>query len=322
MAITKVTDIYDPEVLTALIPQNWASEARLIQAGVLTPTNLAMSGTIQTVLRSQTFQNRSRQAVASGDEISATKINQTAENMPKLWGYDSLQVADPAVEVMEKDIPGYRADMADDIRIAAAHYVDDSAIAVVEGVGAALTSNQSGDGSAVTLSEIVDGKAALGEKGLNLDGGAMVMRPEIYWKMVKESLVSATENTFGNDLQNVMVLSGKLPVNVLGLTPVISRKISLAGDGSHYVYLLGQNTLKFGGSTTPEIETARLASNGVFGMRINFKVLYTMGVTGVSWTLAGKETVTDTELAAAGNWSLTALQSSDVALSRVNVDVS
>ena len=166
---------------------------------------------------------------------------------------------------------------------------------------------------------MVEGFATLKENGFELMDGAMGMRDEPYWKLVKLGVVAATSNTFGNDLQTVIVQSGKLPTNVLGLTPVISDKFAALGSNNFYLYYTGANAIRLRGNETPDVEIARATVNKKFSTISNFKVHYGIGFDGVTYGGTGAEDISDTALETSGNWSLAAASYRHVKLVRVQI---
>jgi hypothetical protein len=320
MAFTSYADIFDPEVLQDLVGQKWLDEAKIVKTGIIKRDTRPNKGTLVTQIRQTRFQNTSGQAVTAGGSISSQKKVQTTGVHPVIWRYQSADDPNVVEDIGVKDIPRELATMANDIKNASTQYVDDSCIAVIKGTGARLTGNQAdGSASVISLTDIVDGKAALDDKGLDLDGGAMAMRSEIYWKMVKVGLVAATANTFGVMLQDQMVKEGKLPMNVLGLTPIVSNKFASLGANKFYVYLIAKEALTLKGSDVPIVEVAKATANKKFSTITNFLIKYGIGFNGVKWNVGGKENVTDTELAAVANWTLFAANEKDVLMARVKV---
>jgi hypothetical protein len=210
--------------------------------------------------------------------------------------------------------------MAQSISNASAQYLDNSAISTIKGTGAALTSNQEGDGTdVVSLDELVSAKATLGDAGVNLNGGAMAMRSEVYWKLVKLGLVAATTNTFGVSAQDAMVHAGQLPNNVLGLTPFVNDKFAALGSNKYYVYFIGAKSLVIRGNSTPIVKVAEATVNKKFSTITNFKINYGIGFDGMNCGVAAKEDVSDVELATSGNWTLGAAYSKNIPLARLHI---
>jgi hypothetical protein len=321
MAFTSYSDIHDPEVLKRLVGQEWANEARMVRAtGIVDRDTRPVKSTTVQEIRQTLFQDTSGQVVAAGGSIASQKETQTISKHPVCWRYNSAEQPDVIEEIKEKDIPMENASMADGIRKASMQYLDNSIVEVIKATGGALTSNQSDQSaSVVTLQALLKGKEVLTENGLSLDGGAMAMRSEVYWKLAALGLVAATSNTYGNNLQDQMVREGAMPTNILGLTPILSDKFTSLGSNQYYVYFIGQTSLRIGGDAVPAIEVAKQTVNKKFGTVTNFKINYAIGFKGVTYGGTASERISDTDLGTSGNWTLSAANSNDVLLSRVKI---
>lgn len=320
MGFTALTDVYDPIKIMAIIGQDWLNDAEVMKSKIVKREARPVQGTLTYTIRETRFQNRSGQAVKAGGTVSSVGHTQSRKQHPVIWRYDSSDEPDVIEEIEVKGVSRENASLASDIKMATSQYVDDSAVAIIKGTGAALTSNQSDQsGSVITLAAMVKGFSVLNEDGFKLQGGAIAMRNEPYWKLVEIGLVAATSNTFGNDLQTIMVQSGKLPTNVLGMTALVSDKFTDLTSSNFYLYYIGQNQLVIKGADVPQIEVARAKVLKKWSTITNFKVQFGMGFQGVSWGLSGREDVTDTQLAASANWTLAAGNSQDVKLSRVRI---
>ena len=314
---TSYADIYDPEVLKMLIGENWLNDPRVVQSGIVMRDQLQIQGTLGTNIRQKRFQDSSGQALKAGDPISSVGKVQEAVNSPILWRYNSSIDPDAIADIESKLSPDMNASLAGDISSASAQYVDDSAIAIMEGVGAALSSNQtSGTGATITLAKLNAAKAKSLDKTTQLDSGAIILDSKVFYDLVALGLLAATANTFGIQLQQNMVASGNLPTNVLGLTPIVTDKLSSAPSSEYYTYLVGANSLVLQGNGSPQVEVHRLTDT--FATRTNFKLRYGLGVRAMKWGVSGKEDATDTELATSTNWTLsTNAKSNDVAIYRL-----
>jgi len=238
-------------------------------------------------------------------------------SMPNLWRYDGLAMPDVIEAIEEKQVPAENANMAQSVALAASQYVDDAVISALEGSAAALSANQndaSGSGD-ITLAAITDTKAKAKDKIRNLDSGAIIMHSKVYYDALGLGLVAATANTMGIQLQEGMVKDGVLPATILGLTPIVTDKLSL--DGSDYrTFLVGSNALVLRGNEAPMIEVSR--PDDAFTTFTKFMVGFGVGVPGMKWGASGSEKVSDTDLSTSTNWSLaTNANSNDVAIYRL-----
>ena len=321
MAFTSYSDIYDPEVLKTLIGEKWLNEIKVMPTGIVKRAALPGQGSLTTNIRQKIFQGTSRQAIAGGDEISSQAKEQNAVNAPILWGYNAVEIPDAIAEIAVSQIPSENADMASSIQIAAMQYVDDSVIAAIEGASGALTDNNIADtGATITVANLVALKQKSGDKLSSLDSGAFVCHNVVYYDLLAAGAVAATANTFGIQLQEGMVRDGVLPTNIMGLTPIVTDKVtSTTGTADYRSYMIGAGVLELQGGGAPQIEVSRLPKS--FSTFTKFKIKYGIGVFGVTWGVSGKEDVTDTELIDASNWTLsTNTNSNDVAIYRIITD--
>lgn len=322
MAFTALSDVYDPIKIMRIIGQDWLNDAKIMMSGIARRDARPVQGTLTHELRHTRFQDTSGQAVVAGGSISSQKHTQSRKIHPVIWRYQSADEPDVIEEIEVKGVPAENATMAEDIRKAATQYVDDSAVATIKGAGAALTSNQEDStGSVITLVDLVNGFAKLNEDGFKVQGGGMAMHSAVYWKLVALGVVAATSNTYGNTVQTQMVLSGNLPTNVLGMTPIVSDKFSVVTGSNYYMYYIGKDVLVIRGNDVPQVEVARATVNKKFSTITNFKVAFGIGIDGTTWGVTGKENVTDTDLSTSGNWTLAASNSQDVALVRNYVQI-
>lgn len=313
---TSFADIYDPEVLKKLIGEGWLNNANVITSGIMKRDPREMQGSLVSEIRQKMFADSVGQSLKAGDEISAINKTQEKANMPNLWRYNAINMPDVIEDIETKDIPSENANMAEDISKASTQYVDDSSIKLIEGVAGALTANQFDAGANdITLQFISDTKAKALDKLRSLDSGAIIMHSKVYYDALALGLVTNNNSTFGLAAKEQMVRDGNLPTNILGLTPIVTDKLAL-DSGDYRTYLVGANALVLRGNESPDIEVNRLPkSRSTF---INFLIRYGVGAPGMKWGLAGKEDVSDAELAAAANWTLaTNAHSNDVAVYRL-----
>jgi hypothetical protein len=314
---TKYSDILDPEEIQKLVGEQWLNMPEVVKAGIVRRDPRSMQGSLTSEIRQKIFQGRSGQALAAGDTISFANKSQEKANMPNLWRYDGLNLPDVIEAIMVKDVPRENAEIAAGIQLAASQYVDNSVIATLEGSAAALGDNltdYSGTGT-IELVAIINAKAKAKDKRSTLDTGAIIMHSKVYFDAVKLGLVALTANTMGIAAQDAMVASGKLPTNILGLTPIVTDKLAISGD-NYYSYLVGMNALVLRGNDAPIVEVGR--PDDTFATLTKFMVSYGVGVPGMKWGVSGSEKITDVQLATSGNWTLAAnANSNDVSIYRL-----
>ncbi len=322
MAFTSYADIYDPENILQLVGNDWINEARIAGSPIVVRDMRPTKGTRTSEIRQTLFQDTTGQAIAAGGTIASQKETQNIKYHPVVWRYQAADQPDVINEITVNDVPKINADMAGEIRKAAAQYVDNSAVEVIKSTGAALTANQFGTGLVtLSLTELVNTKAKLLDNGELLTGGAIVMRNEPFYKLVKLGLVAATSNTFGNAHQDQMVSDGKLPNTVLGMSPYVTDKFASLGSDKYYIYLIGTGALRIRGNDTPEVEVAKDVANKRKATITLISVSYGIGFDGMNWGGAGSEQVTDTSLGTSGNWSLGAGNAKHVPICRLHTTI-
>jgi hypothetical protein len=320
----ELSNIYDPIKIRAIVADKWLKDSRLIQSGIAQFDGMPIpAGTLVYQLRNRRFQDVSGQSVAAGGTVATVVKTQEKEQHPRIWRYGSTTESSVLMSIEEKDaIEEANATMAADISNASTQFLDDALVAVMKGVGAANTGNQVGSGALVTLAGLVSGLSVAGERGLNYMGGGMAMNSAVYWYLAGLGMVAATSNTFGNMLQDKIVQTGNLPTQLVGMTPIVSDKFTEVSSKRYYVYFVQRGAVAARAGGMPVIESASLAAQRQFGTVTNFYIDFGLGIQGMSWKLAGKETVTDTELATAANWELAASSANQVGVSRLDITVS
>jgi hypothetical protein len=261
MSYTSVTDIvYNPEVIKKIIGQKWIYDAKVFASGIMASDNVPMEGLIETNIMQKRFEDVAGQAAAAGATLTLSNRTQVAMGWPVIFRYGAIEEPMLAEEVEKKGVDMMNASFAEGAAKACAQYIDDSAISAIEGVAANLTANQYDPGSStdVTLAGITTTKAKLGDNSSVLSGGAAIMRSEKELVMLNLGLIAATSNTFGNAAQDQLVRSGQLPVQLLGMTPIVSDKVSKETGGDYYTYFVGKQALYFGYSGSPDIRNLQL----------------------------------------------------------------
>ena len=318
MAFTKYSDILDPEVIKKLIGEQWLNLPKVVKSGIVRRDARAMQGSLTSELRQKVLQGRSGQALKAGDSISFANKSQEKANMPNLWRYDGINMPDVIEAIEVKDVPVENAGMALEISNASAQFVDNSVIKMLEGVAAALAATNAFDYSAtgdISLDALLSTMVLAKDKSDALRSGAIVMHSKVEFDAIKNGVLAATANTYGNTLQDQIVRSGQLPANILGMTPIVTDKLDL--DGTDYrTYLVGLGALILRGNEAPTVEVGR--PDDAFTTLTKFMVHYGVGVSGMKWGATGAEDVSDTDLGTSSNWTLgTNTNSNDVVIYRL-----
>lgn len=293
-------DLVDPEELRMLIGEDWANEAKVVQAGIVEFGATPLQGSLTTNIRQTRFQGNAGQALLAGETITTSTSQQESVNAPVLWRYDGDEQPNALTDIEVKDIEMFNVSLSSDIANASRQYLDDDVIATIEGVTASLTSHQFKQVTpiAITLDEILNTKELTGDHNDSVDNGAIVVSSANYWSLVKQGAVAATANTFGAELQNEMVSRGQLPNTIAGMTPIVTDKFA----SSVFTYLCGLNSVFVGGNDIPTISVEKKPN--AFSTITNFYTRYAMGVRAMNWTISGKENVTTTELLTNTSWTI------------------
>lgn len=322
MASTEYANIIDPEVIEASIGNSWANELSLLKYApqvFIRDTRPIFQGSLVSQVRNTIFQGTPGQAVGPTETISTVGRVQNLESHPVIWRDGGVDEDDIASEIMPKS-GDVNAEYAEAAKTAAIQWLEDSIFAMVEGVGAALTSNQAGSGATATLALLVAGKAALADQGIAINGGASLMRSELYWKLVELGLIAATSNTFGNAAQDEMVRSGIMPSLFLGTMSLPSDKLSAAPGTDHYLYFLGPQSIVLRASMAPKIESTRKTALNQMGTIVLVQTKFALGAKGCGWAGTPSPKISDVDLQTSTNWALADSNSKYVKIARVLTD--
>jgi len=323
MAVSTYANQIDPENIIASIGKNWLYKTKLMTSApnIFIKDPRPTEGTQTSVVRHKFFQGSSGQVVAPGGSISSVGRVQNKEVHPIIWRDGAIDEDYKIMDIISKTGAGsIEQDYVMACEEAAAQWVEDSFIKMIEGVGAGITSNQTGSGATVTLAGMIAAKAALGDNGLVLQGGAALMRSALYWTLVGLGAVAATSNTFGNAAQDAMVKSGSLPETVVGLTPIMSDKVAAAPTSKDYVYFIGPQSVVMRGNDLPIIRMADKTVLKEQGMVTTLRVSFGLGVKNATWGASASTEVTDADLATSGNWSGSDTDDKYIRIARFHTD--
>jgi len=307
MAISQYTDQIDPQNIIAVMGKNWLYNTKLVQGApnIFIRDVRPVEGSLTTTVRNKFFQGSSGQVVAPGAAISSVGRVQNSEIHPIIWRDGAIDEDYKIMDVISKasGAQSMEAEYVQACNDAASQWFEDAFIKMIEGVGAAITANQTGSGAIVTLAGMIAAKAALADNGLVLQGGATLMNSAIYWKLAGLGVVAATSNTFGNAAQDAMVQSGSLPETVVGLTPIMSDKVTAAPSSKNYVYFLGPNSVVVRGNDSADIRMADKTVIKEQGMVTTLRLAFGLGARNATWGKAASVNISDTDLSTAANWS-------------------
>ena len=326
MGQSEFANVISPEVIESSIGNSWANELALVKYApqvFVKDSRPITQGTLVSAVRNTFFQGESGQAIGAGQDISSVGRVQSKENHPVIWRYGSIDENDVIAEIAPKDVAGamdVNAQYAQAGTEAGAQWLEDSLVSMIEGVAGALTSNQAGSGATATLANLIEGKAALADQGLNLNGGAAIMRSELYWMLTALGAIAQASNTFSGQAADEILRTGMLPANFLGGYAFPMDKLAAAPGTDHYLYFIGAQSIVLRAYSAPELEFARKTALKQFGWVMNLKFKFAAGFKGVSWNAAGSDKLSDLDLSTSANWTLADSASKYVRIARVLTD--
>ena len=306
----KYSDFIDPQNIKAVIGSDYQNEAKIVTSGLITSEALPTAGTQITWLREKLFSGDDEgQAIGVDTEISLKNKEQTEYQVQVVDRADGAEFDDIAEEIMTKAAKeGAETELTNAISAKSAQMLDSVGIKIIDGCGAFIVSNATNyndaNGSQANLVDLEQTKSKRGEKGVDFEGGFMVMRGLMYHKLAALGLVAATSNTLGNMKQGEIVAGG-IVGTLLGMNILSTDKIALESGGDHYIHFLERGALRMMMSASPEVDPF-IRSKRSFADSIKFKIRAGGIIEGLSWTgaKANPATVTNTALATGTNYEL------------------
>lgn len=314
-------NVVDLKVLQGLVGTDWLTESVLYKSGaVVRDTRPLPTGTFVTDVRTKMFEDEDEgQAIGIGSTLSSEERVQTAMNHPIVRRGNVALVDDIQGEIQAGG-PEDMARMADEIRRAAAVYFDTALIKTLEGslASTALSSLQVGAGAQLTLPLLNAAKFARGDKGYAaFQNGFILWNSAMQQYATDLGLVAATSNTYGMNAQNQIVMSGMVD-KVLGMNVLVTDKLAAPDANDYYAYLLESGAFVVRGSMEPKIVISDV-ENG-FATKLKFRITFSAGIRGVSWSGSQQDVYTNAELATGSNWTLGAASYKHVPAVRMLTD--
>ena len=306
----KYSDFIDPQNIKAVIGSDYQNEAKIVTSGLITREPLPTSGTHTTWLREKLFSGDDEGQTAGVDtEISLKNKEQTEYQVSLVDRADGAEFDDISEEIMTKAAKeGAETELTNAISAKSAQMLDSVGIKIIDGCGAFIITNETNynnaNGSQVNLVDLEQTKSKRGEKGVNFEGGFMVMRGLMYHQIAALGLVAQTSNTLGNIKQSEIVAGGVVGT-VLGMNIITTDKIALEAGGDHYIHFLERGALRMMMSGAPDIDPF-IRKERSFQDSIKFRIKAGGIVEGLSWTGAKSNpaAVTNTALATGTNYEL------------------
>uniref|UniRef100_A0A6M3LZJ9 Capsid protein n=1 Tax=viral metagenome TaxID=1070528 RepID=A0A6M3LZJ9_9ZZZZ len=322
MANPALSNLINYPKIAKIVADSWINAAALIRTGVIKRNPFSNQGTYEYTLRERVFQDATGAATDVGDPIPNTAKVQYEVKFPKLFRQFSYEESVLLQKIEVKDAVMETVSTVNGIRDAGTQAVDNSLYNILVGVGAAMDSNQSGTASAtVALTDFTATMAKLGERGLDLNGGAMVANSQVYWTLLGLGMATASNNTMGDVNKNGMVIMGKLPNELLGLSFIMTDKLTAAATNKYYVYMAGRESLYLYGTEAPELYAGDKFGDRILSTVINGNVSYGAGFKNVTYGGSFGLKVLDTELATSANWTLAAADQKLVPIARAYVSI-
>jgi len=328
----KYSNFIDPEVLEGIVGADFQNEAKLITSGVVKKGGTPSEGSQIEWIKETLFQtDDTGQTVGVDTEIDLKNKTQTSYAMPIVWRADGAELDDISEEIMAKRggtdlaIEGATTELAGAITTKAGQMVDTVGIKIIDGSAKWIitdTNNyNNANGSQANLVDLEQTRSLRGEKGVNFEGGFMIMRGVMYHKLASLGLVAATSNTMGNMAQDEIVRSGVVG-SLLGMNILPTDKIALeAGGTDHLIHFIERGALNMKLSGAPSIDPVIRATRS-FKDSIKFKVSLGGIVKGLSWSASkvNPATITNTVLATGTNYEQAATNIKNVPMAVVRFD--
>jgi hypothetical protein len=329
----KYSDFIDPEVLEGIVGADYQNEAKLITSGVVTRSGTPNESTqIEWIKETLFSTDTSGQTIGVDTEIDLKNKTQASYAMPIVWRADGAELDDISEEIMAKRggtdlaIESATTDLANGITVKAGQMVDDVAISIIDGSAQWIITDSNNynnaNGSQFNLVDLEQTRSLRGEKGVNFEGGFMIMRGVMYHKAAALGLVASTSNTMGNMAQDEIVRSGVVG-SILGMNILPTDKIALESSGGvdHIVTFIERGALNMKLSGSPAIDPVIRATRS-FKDSIKFKISLGGIVKGLSWgsAKANPATITNTTLGTGTNYEQAATNIKNVPMACVRFD--
>jgi hypothetical protein len=310
----KYADFIDPQVLTDTIGADYLNESRLINSSIVRREGAPTEGSQVEWLKQTLFSgDEEGQTVGVDTEIDLKSKSQVQYALPIVWRADGAELDDISEAIIKKS--GGRegaeadasADLSNAISAKAGTMADTVGIKIIDGCAKFLVTDANNyvdnSGSQVNLLKLEETRSTRGEKGVNFEGGFMVMRGVMYHKLGALGLIAATSNTMGNMKQDELVRSGVVGT-LLGMNVFPTDKIALVeSDTDHYIHFIESGALRMKIGNLLDIDPVARATRA-FKSSIKFKMDLGGMVDGLSWGSAkvNPATLTNTALATGTNY--------------------
>jgi hypothetical protein len=320
MAYDTVLDLaYIKEVITGMMAKDWLYKSKVYQSGLLGLVGFPANALTAKDILHKTFQDVDSQSIKAGQTLTLGNASSQAVVSPIVIQYAAIEEPELAGEVGALSVQERDMAFTEGANIKAANIIDDEIISMIEGVSATLSATNTdtaNNGSTAEVSDMIAAMYKLGDNADALIGGGIIMRSLVAQHLNVLGAAAMTANVWGNEAQNNMIKNGGLPVNILGMTPIVTNKLSLSSGSKPYTYLVAQKSVLLGYQGQPDFDVN--AKYGAFKTKAYIMQVKTkIGIPLMSWTLAAKEDISNTELATSTSWEFKGTDAKNVAIVRV-----
>ncbi len=326
----KYSSFIDPEMIERIVGADYINEARVVQSGLTRSEGTPGESSQVEWLRQTIFSGDDQgQTIGVDTEIDLKNKVQVRFALPIVWRADGAELDDISEEIMAKRTQeGAEADatsnLANAISAKSAQMVDSVAVKVIDGAGGFIITDannfNNADGQQANLVDLEQTKSTRGEKGINFEGGFMVMRGLMFHKLNSLGLIAATSNTLGNIQQDEVVRTGVVST-LLGMNVFPTDKIALESGGDHFIHFIERGALRMLMGANPDVDPV-IRSTRAFKDSIKFRIKLGGMIDGLSWTdsKVNPALVTNTELADGTNYKQAAVNIKNVPMAVVRFD--
>lgn len=303
---TRYADLVDPQVVMETIPGDYANQAKLIASGVAAMEPGSVEGTRADFIKETLFESEDEgQAIGVDGEITLKDKTQTLYHIPVFFRADGALLDDIADEITSKTSREATLEVSNAVQRKSTQMMDSAMIHALEGCGLKLANSAENyldtSTSALTLSLIQKAKATRNDEGAMINA-IMVMRSLMWHYLCSLGLVANDSNTMTQTKRDEILIRNTLGT-LLGMDTLMTDKLSLAGDGDYYSYLVERGAIRLKSSgTAPQVDPIIRTERG-FQDIVKFRFKMGCGLAGMSWSAAATDVVTNTDLATYTNWA-------------------
>jgi hypothetical protein len=251
------------------------------------------------------------QAIGVNSQLTLQSKVQAQYALPIVTRANGAELDDIADSIVAKrGLDDIRLEVTNAISREAAQMTDwvvsramEGAALYIESVGAGTANYLDAGANVISLAYIAQALATRGEKYLNIteNGGYIITRSGNAAALKELGLVAATSNTMGNMKQGQIVEGGMIGT-LMGMNLFVTDKISAAADDDQYTYFVEPGSMRV--LLDPLKVDPIQRKEREFKDVIKFYVRMGAILDGLYWGTAAANVVTNTNLAAATNYTV------------------